>query len=393
MKILITTDLFVTPTNGVVTSVKNLRDELQKRGHDVRILTISGNRYSHKEGNVFYIRSLPIGVYPDVRMPTSYRHKLIKELIGWKPDIIHSQCEFFSYQFALKISKATGAPIVHTCHTLYEDYVRYVIPVERFGKWLVRKLTVKRLSRVETVIVPTKKIENLLLGYGVKNKMFVVPSGICLEQHKKPVSGEEIERKRRELGIPEKQLVLLNLGRLGEEKNVGELLTLFAESLKENEDMVFLIVGGGPSQNKLQQLSVGLGIGDKVIFTGMVDPSEVHLYYRISDIFVSASTSETQGLTYVEAMANGLPLLCRKDECLRNVLVDGKNGYGYTDGREFIGKLNGVFRSEEWREEAGRQSQTMADLYDKSTFAASVEKIYYEVCKNAENRKALNEAG
>ena len=114
MKILITTDLYTTATNGVVTSVKNLFDELMAKGHDVRILTFSENAKSRREGAVYYIRSMPFAVYPDVRMPLSYRHKLIRELIAWKPDVIHSQCEFFSYQYAKRIAKKTGAPIVHT---------------------------------------------------------------------------------------------------------------------------------------------------------------------------------------------------------------------------------------------------------------------------------------
>lgn len=116
MKILITTDLFTTATNGVVTSVRNLRDELKSKGHDVRTLTLSDKMKSHKDGDVYYIRSIPIGVYPDVRMPMSYRHHLIQELIDWKPDVIHSQCEFFSMQFAQRISGMTHAPIVHTYH-------------------------------------------------------------------------------------------------------------------------------------------------------------------------------------------------------------------------------------------------------------------------------------
>lgn len=138
MKILITTDLYATATNGVVTSVQNLTEELRQKGHDVRILTISDKSKSYRDGLIYYIRSMPIGVYPDLRMPTSYRHHLIKDLIDWKPDIIHSQCEFFSFQFALRISKMTRAPIVHTYHTLYEQYVTYVIPFKSLGRYLVR---------------------------------------------------------------------------------------------------------------------------------------------------------------------------------------------------------------------------------------------------------------
>ena len=129
-EILITTDLYTVKTNGVVTSVRNLYEELTADGHDVRILTLSGNNKSRREGHIYYIRSVSLeAVYPDVRMPTSYRHKLIKELILWKPDVIHSQCEFFTFQYASRISKCTGAPIVHTYHTLYEQYFTYLLPV------------------------------------------------------------------------------------------------------------------------------------------------------------------------------------------------------------------------------------------------------------------------
>ena len=67
-------------------------------------------------------------IYPNVCMPISYHNDCVKEIVEWQPDIIHSQCEFFSYQFAQRIAKLTGAPLVHTYHTLYEDYVTYVIP-------------------------------------------------------------------------------------------------------------------------------------------------------------------------------------------------------------------------------------------------------------------------
>jgi 1,2-diacylglycerol 3-alpha-glucosyltransferase len=192
LKILITTDLYTVTTNGVVTSVQNLFDELTANGHDVRILTISGDLHSHKEGSVYYIRSVPLkGVYPDLRMPTSFRHKLIQEIIDWKPDVVHSQCEFFSYQFAARISKITGAPIVHTYHTLYEQYATYVVPSKRLGKKLVRFISRERLKKVHTVVAPTAKVEHTLHSYGLKNHISIVPSGIRLEQHKQWLSEEE----------------------------------------------------------------------------------------------------------------------------------------------------------------------------------------------------------
>ena len=380
MKILITTDLFTTDTNGVVTSVKNLREELEKKGHEVKILTLSENMHSHRDGEVYYIRSVSLeAVYPNVRMPLSYRHKLIKELIRWKPDIIHSQCEFFSYQFALYISKKTGARIVHTYHTLYEQYVTYVIPSKRLGRKMVRVLSRKRLKKASAVIAPTRKVEDALQGYGVKNPISIVPSGISLEQHKKRISPEERKAKRESYGIGDDDIALINLGRLGTEKNIGELLKFFATAAKDNEHLKFLIVGDGPAKSELEALSVSLDITDKVVFTGMVKPTEVQNYYQLGDIFVSASTSETQGLTYIEAAANGLPLLCRKDPCFDGVLFEGENGYTYEDEQGFSDGLKKMISSPEWLSAAKQKSEQYALAFDKSAFGDAVEDIYDKV--------------
>ena len=379
-KILITTDLFTTNTNGVVTSVQNLFDELTAKGHDVRILTLSDTLHSHKDGAVYYIRSVPLGaVYPDVRMPVSYRHKLIKELIDWKPDVIHSQCEFFSYQFASRISRITGAPLVHTYHTLYEQYLTsYFIPSKRVGDFLAKFLSRKRLKKVDTLVAPTQKVEHTLHGYGMEAPINVVPSGISLEQHFQRLTEEERQEKRRSLGIGDEDQVLLNLGRLGGEKNLGELMELFAAAREHNKNLKFLIVGDGPAREDLEKLAKKLEVSDYVIFTGMVPPSEVQDYYQLGDVFVSASTSETQGLTYIEAAANGLPLLCRQDDCLADVLQPGENGYEYTSEEEFLNAIDMVM-DPAWRASAARRSEQIAAAFDKKAFGEAIENIYESV--------------
>lgn len=380
LKVLITTDLYTVSTNGVVTSVQNLFDELTAKGHDVRILTLSDTIHSHKDGSVYYIRSVPLKVvYPDLRMPTSFRHKLIREIIDWKPDVVHSQCEFFSYQFAARIAKITGAPIVHTYHTLYEQYLTsYVVPSKRLGDYLAKVLSRVRLKRVSTLVAPTQKVENTLHGYGMKAPISVVPSGISLEQHHQRITAEQRQEKRRNLGIGEEDQVLLNLGRLGGEKNLGELLELFAEARKQLDNLKFLIVGDGPAREDLEKQAGKLGIARHVIFTGMVPPDKVQEYYQLGDVFVSASTSETQGLTYIEAAANGLPLLCRQDDCLTDVLREGENGYEYTSAEEFLEAIDAVM-DPQWRQSAAKRSEQIAAGFDKKAFGEAIETIYESV--------------
>ena len=381
MKVLITTDLYTTSTNGVVTSVRNLMEELTRKGHEIRVLTVSEKLKSHTDGNIYYIKSLPLGaVYPDVRMPVSHHHhRFIQELIQWKPDLIHSQCEFFSYQFAEYISRKTGAPIVHTYHTLYEQYVTYIFPSQRLGAYLVGKLSKYRLRKADAVVAPTAKVETVLKKYGLRNPIHVVPSGIALEQHKQRITEEERKHRRSQLGIPEDALVLLNLGRLGTEKNLTEVVELFALARSQNSKMILLIVGDGPARKELEETAERLGVKEFVIFTGMVAPEEVHAYYQLGDVFVSASTSETQGLTYVEAAANGLPLLCRKDPCLDGVLVDGRNGWEYEAEEEFSQIISSILENPHRRQTAANQSEQIAASFDKSSFAEKIEDIYETV--------------
>ena len=380
MKILITTDLYAVSTNGVVTSIRNLMDELTKKGHQVRVLTVSEKLRSHKEDNIYYIKSLPLGiVYPDVRMPVSYRHRYLRELVDWKPDIIHSQCEYFSYQFAGYISRKTGAPIVHTYHTLYEQYVTYIFPSQRIGAFFVGILSRLRLRKAEAIVAPTAKVETVLKKYGLHNPIHVVPSGIALAQHKQRISPQERSERRHALGIPDDALVLLNLGRLGTEKNLAEVVELFAVAKKQYTNLYLLIVGNGPAKPQLEELSERLGVAEYVIFTGMVPPEDVHAYYQLGDVFVSASTSETQGLTYVEAAANGLPLLCRRDPCLEGVLVEGRNGWEYEAQEEFCEILDAILDNPARCRAAGTQSEQIATSFDKSCFADKIEDIYEAV--------------
>lgn len=386
MKILITSDLFTVTTNGVVTSLRNLWNEMKARGHEVKILTFSENKKSYKDEaeGVYYIGSTSLEwIYPGVRKPKTFRGSLVEELIEWKPDIIHSQCEFFSYFFALRIAKKTGAKLVHTYHTMYEDYVGYVFKFsKKFGRFAVRKFSRNRLDKADWVVAPTKKVSDLLERYKVKSPVSVIPTGISLEQHRQRITPEQRQQKRLELGFKENDVVMMTLGRLGHEKNVDEVIKYFADTKKKHQNLKFLIVGDGPARDKLTSLTENLGLTGEIVFTGKVLPSEVQNYYQLGDLFVSASTSETQGLTYIEAAANALPLLCRADPCLDEVIEQGENGYAYTEEEEFLKFLDDIAGDAEWRKSASEKSNEISKKFDKSVFGDSVEEIYNELLKN-----------
>lgn len=376
MKILITTDWNLTDINGVAISVSNLYNELINMGHDVRILTLSKSIHSHKEDHIYYIKSIPFNVYPNVRISVLLFDELFDELVDWKPDVIHSQCEFFTYTYAKIIAKRSNAPIVHTYHTMYEDYSEYLRIKKEFGKYVVAFMSKARLRDATIVIAPTNKVRNKLKDYDITQDIKVIPSGIDLSKFNIEVTKEDILEFRNKYQIPESSKILLYLGRLGKEKNLIQLLDYFKQVVEDKDDIILLLVGGGPFQSEVEKEIKKLGLEHKVKMTGMVKPSEVPMFYKYGDIFVSASQSETQGLTYIEAMSNGLPQVCKFDECLENVLIEGENGYFFESGIDFKEKILKILYNENLYEEMSTKALEKSKHFSKEVFAHSVLNLY-----------------
>ncbi|AEV30639.1 glycosyltransferase [Sphaerochaeta pleomorpha str. Grapes] len=382
MKILITTDLYSVSTNGVVTLVNNLFDELRSKGHDVRVLTLSWDCSSFVQDKVYYIRAFSLDrIYPELRGSLAVFDRLSDELIEWKPDVIHSQCEFFTFRFARHISKRTDSPIVHTYHTLYENYVGYIISNKLIGKNLVRMYSKQCLRHVSAVIAPSTITSTVLKGYGVEQNISIIPPGIALEQHQQRSTEEEIQELRYRYRIAENAFVMLYLGRLGVEKNIDELMIAFSWFVDERPDTVLFIVGDGPARGGLEDWAEHLHINDNVVFAGAVPQHEVHRYYQIADVFVSASTSETQGLVYVEAAANGLPLVCRKAPCLQGIIAEGENGFVFETVKEFETAVLCFQNDRIFRNKASDCSRDIARRFDKRHLADAVERVYQSVTK------------
>lgn len=375
MKILLATDLYKPAVNGVITSTISLKRSLENLGHEVRVLTLAEEDYIDVHEDVYAVSSMNINkIYPGARVRFFNDRFVLRQIIDWKPDVIHTQSEFSTFKMAKYIAHYLSIPIVHTYHTVYEDYTHYFSPSEKTGRKVVSVLTKKRLSNASEVIVPTKKVAKLLKSYEVEQPISIIPTGIELDKFQNKADEEEIQRFRKQYGIPKDACLLISLGRLAKEKNIEELL--FFLSLTKLKPYL-LIVGDGPNRKDLEDYVKELGLEKQVIFTGMIDPDDVPLYYQMADIFVSASTSETQGLTYIEALASGLPALCRADESIENVILDGKNGYQYHSLKEFESCLYQLMNNQKARHLMSVFAKEFAlKYYSSDTFGQRVSQIY-----------------
>lgn len=378
MKVLITTDCYLPMVNGVVTSIQQLSENLRLLGHEVKILALSQRLHNYVEGDVTYLSSLNAEmVYPDARLRLPIFNDEVKQLIEWRPDLIHSQSEFSSYLIAKRLAKKLDIPIIHTYHTVYEDYTHYFSPSKKLGKKIVASGSRFICRKLQAVIAPTEKVRKMLERYGIGpdgKKVFVVPTGID--------AAPFADRSRREVireryGVSPDTCLLAAVGRLGKEKNYEEVLRYVKQF--DHPNVRLLMVGDGPDRVRLQKIAEELELGNRVIFVGMIPHNEIGPYYTATDLFVCASSSETQGLTYLEAEAAGLPVLCRRDECLAGVITNGENGWQYDTYEEFAGYLTRML-DPALREKMGVTARAhMEANYSAAAFAKKVLNIYEQV--------------
>lgn len=372
MKILLTTDWYAPAVNGVVTSVLALRRQLERQGHEVRVLTLAAGLRSIRTGQVWALGSVDAGlIYPGARLRTPDAAAAVQDLVAWGPDIVHSQCEFSTFPLARRIARACGAPLVHTYHTVYEDYTHYFSPSRRWGRAMVRRFTRHIAAECDAFIAPTGKVARLLTGYGVACPVYTLPTGIDLERFARRDPAARAALRAR-WGLPAEGPVLLYLGRLAREKNLDELFGLMARLQTAGRPATLLVVGDGPDRSRLQALARDL----PVVFTGMADPAEVPDYYAATDVFLSASTSETQGLTYLEALAAGLPAVCRADPCLDGVIENGRNGWQYRTPGELEAAVTALLADPAARRAMGQRAAASAAPFGEVEFGRRAAALY-----------------
>lgn len=396
MRIGLFTDTYPPFINGVSTSVSILKTALEKKGHTVYVVTVNPEsmKYEFSEDNtVVRIPGIPIGIY-DYRLTGIYPIKAIKMIKKWNLDIIHSHTEFGIGTFARLISKQLNIPLVHTYHTMYEDYVHYITKgyFDRSSKKIVEYLTLFYCDKTATeLIVPTKKTYNLFKEkYKVDRNVHIVPTGIEIEKFfKENNNREEVNRIKQKYNIKDSDFNLLFVGRLAQEKNIEYLIETVRDLIKrdkQNENIKFYIVGDGPDFEKYKQLITSMKMEKNIFLTGKVPITEVTKYYQFADLFLTASTSETQGLTVIEAMAASVPPICIDDESFRNVIVDDLNGRIFRTKKELRTIIGELKNNPEKLKRLKKQARVSSEMYSSKFFGESILQVYNYALKDKEGK-------
>ena len=383
MRIAIFSDTYTPDINGVATSTKILKDELINHGHEVLVVTSELPSESDYEDdpndNILRVPGLEIQALYGYRACNIYSFKGMKEIKSMNIEVIHVQTEFGIGIFGRIVGEALNIPVVYTYHTMWADYSHYVNPINSTAIDGLIKKAITRISKFygdksAELIVPSIKTKEALEKYGLHKNMHIIPTGLELDKFDpKNKDDKLINQIKEKYGIKD-QFIVTFLGRIAKEKSIDVLIDAMKEIVKENDNILCLIVGGGPYLDELKELVKDDQTEKYIIFTGPKLSQEVPSYYHLSNVFVSASVTETQGLTYIEAMASGIPAVARYDQNLENVIIDGVNGYFFKETNELVSILLNMMNSD--CSKMAREAYLHAMKFSSEVFYEKVIDVY-----------------
>ena len=388
MKIAIFTDTYPPFINGVSTSTFNLAKTLREHGHDVIVVAprVDDGKLELIDG-VIRIPGLELKKMYGYRLTGVYSRKVIKMLREFGTEIIHNQTDFGIGQFARIAANQLKVPHVYTYHTAYEDYTYYVTKglMDRVSKKILREYAKVLGNASAEFITPSIKTKEYMRSIGSDIYINVVPTGIDFSLFDESrIDKEKQLQFKKDHHIGENTKVFLLLGRVAKEKSMDYSIRGFAMYIKKHPevDAKLIIVGDGPQRQELELLVHELHISNKVDFIGKVPASEVPFYYHLADIYTSASITETQGLTFMEAMASSTIVLARFDSNLADTITDGQTGFFFTDENSFVEKTERIFAlSEEGRQKVINQALQTVDMYSIERFYDNIMEVYNRALK------------
>jgi glycosyltransferase involved in cell wall biosynthesis len=386
MNILFISDVFFPRVNGVSTSINTFATELRALGHQVTLIAPSYTDEDKQEEWIVRVPSHKIYFDPEDRLMNFSK---LKALLPWIRDkhfdIIHIHTPFTAHYVGIHFGKKLDIPVVETYHTFFEDYLHHYLPfIPQFiSRKLARTISRRQCNAVDGIVSPSKPMLDVLKQYGIKTPAEVVATGLD-ESSFANVDGEYFRMSH---DIPLAQPMLLFVGRVAHEKNIGFLLEMHVELIKKHPDALLVITGEGPAEESIKHSIEKLGISNKVRMIGYLDRGhELIACYKAADIFVFASKSETQGLVLLEAMAQGTAVVAIAELGTKSILIEGEGVLiAKDDINDFADKVSILLSDAPKRQMIGDKGRQYAqEKWVAGVLAKKVAKFY----KSTTNQKS-----
>jgi 1,2-diacylglycerol 3-alpha-glucosyltransferase len=382
---LIVSDVYFPRVNGVSTSIRSFRQDLERLGVQSTLVAPAYElpRALPPEERLDEVLRVPARSVPrdpeDRIMNRGALRRCLADIAPERCSLVHIQTPFLAHYAGLRLARERGVPVIATCHTYFEDYLHHYLPLlPRFASsWLARSVMTSQLNAVDAVVSPSEQVRQRLLEYGVKRPIHVIPTGMT-EDRFAPGNGQ---RFRLWQGIGAKQPLLLNVGRVAFEKNLSFLLRMFVDVRKRRADALLVIAGEGPARTALMAEAASLGLGESVRFIGNLDrDSQLNDCYAAADLFVFASRTETQGLVLLEAMAQGRTVVSTACLGTRSVLTS-ESGAIVVDEHEgdFASAVVASLRDPASARDRGEKGRRWAMRWSSRSMASRMSELYHEV--------------
>lgn len=386
MRIAQFTESFRPVINGVAVAVDLLAAELSRK-HHVEIFAPRFPGYQDEPG------SSPVHRFPSYFWPRNRDYPLAipvsptisRGFSRGEFEVVHTHSPFALGQAGLRWARRHGIPVVTTYHTLYVEYAHYAHvlpqgPVRSYLQWLSRSYC----EACDLVAVPTAPIRDVLLEYGVRRPIHVIPTGLRLAG--RPTRNPDFPRAA--LAIPEDALVILYAGRLAREKNLELLFGAFGRVARRVPTAWLLVAGSGPSERDALRLAEATGAADRIAFTGFVPPERMPEVFAAVDVFAFASLTDTQGLVLTEAKAAGVPAVSVNAYGPSAVITDGLDGFLVpNDAEAFAAALVRILTDDELRQRMSAAAETEARRFSIEATTAAYEELYTEARRISKHRR------
>jgi glycosyltransferase involved in cell wall biosynthesis len=315
------TNNYLPMLGGVARAVETMRTTLELLGHHVVVIAPGAGRTATVPG-VLRVPAVPAPTYPHFALPLPLSPGWVRRIAALDLDIFHAQHPFLLGAAARRLARRLGRPLVFTYHTLYDKYAHYVpLPRLLVARQAIRWST-RFANQADLVIAPSAGLAARLRTQGVARPTVVLPTGVDLTRFRPG----DAAAARAGLGLPAGPPLALYVGRLDREKNLTLLFQAFERMAERHPDLELVLVGRGTQEAALRREVRSRAVGARVRFAGGVSLDAVVRYYQAADLFLFASTTETQGLAVLEAMAVGLPVVAVRASGVEEAVVDGVSG-------------------------------------------------------------------
>lgn len=381
MKIAIFTETYFPFISGVVTHIKTLKEGLESQGHEVLIVTLNPKAMCHYVKNgILYCPAIPLKRIYGYGFANPFNIQRLRIIEEFNPDIIHIQTEFSMGIFAEFAARRLKKPIVYTLHTMYDDYLFYVAPdkFQNMVKPAAHLYFRKIANRATEVIGPSVKVVEFLRRCGVERHINIIPNTVDLSDFMaENVKAEDIAAVKTALGIEENDVAMCFVGRLGKEKSIDVLIEYFAAHFQGQTQYKLFIIGDGPEKDNLNRQIDRLCMTAQVKLLGRIEHPLLPPYYHACNLFTTASLSEMNSISMLEAMASGLYVIQRLDIFNREQIKSGENGEVFSTSAEMAALLKEEYLlSAQQRAQRRKTVTAYTTRYGQKEFMKAVMNVY-----------------